>query len=127
MLRALLVIAALGFQGGACLAQSMSPMRGEVTSFTDSFAVKVYPSNPYGHRIDIQVNVYDQAFRPVKANISPASFKLGAGASRQVLVVVPFDGAATRKVRICTESVPFPNQETQIKAQICGKYFAQRR
>jgi hypothetical protein len=52
---------------------------------------------------------------------------LGADASRPVLVVVPFDGAATRKVRICTESVPFPGEQTQIKAQICGKFLGQRR
>lgn len=127
MLGRLLLILAFGLQVDGAVAQSMSPMRGEVTSFTDSFAVRVFPSNPYGHRIDADVRVYDQDFRPVKARISPQNFQLAAGASRSVLVVVPFDGATSRKVRICTESVPFPNQTTRIKAQICGRFFAQRR
>jgi hypothetical protein len=108
-------------------AQSMSPMRGEVTSFTDAFAVRVFPSNPYNKKIRIDVRVYDQNFQPVDAKIAPDSFMLGAEASRPVLVVVPFDGNNERKVRICTESVPFPNEQTQIKAQIYGKFLGQRR
>ena len=108
------------------LGQSMSPMRGVVTAYADVFAVRVYPSNPYGHRIRVEVRVYDQEFQPVRARVTPSSFMLGAEASRPVLVVVPFEGAASRKVRICTESVPFPDQQTQIRAQICGKFLARR-
>ena len=101
-------------------------MRGEVTSFDDRFAVRVHPGNPYGHRIRIEVKVYDQSFRPVTAQVTPSSFMLGAEASRPVLVVVPFAGKAERKVRICTESIPFPGQNTKIRAQICGKFLARR-
>jgi hypothetical protein len=108
------------------VAQSMSPMRGEVASFDDRFAVRVFPGNPYGHRIRVEVKVYDQSFRPVEAEVLPSSFMLGAEASRPVLVVIPFAGAAERKVRICTESIPFPGQNTQIRAQICGKFLARR-
>ena len=107
--------------------QSMSPMRGDVKSFSDNFAVRVYPANPYGHRIKIEVKVYDQNFQPVRARVTPSAFMLGGDASRPVLVVVPFDGADSRKVRICTESIPFPNEQTQIKAQICGKFLGQRK
>ncbi len=107
--------------------QSMSPMRGEVSSFTETFAVRVFPANPYGHRINVSVRVYDQNFNPVAARITPQDFMLSAEASRPVLVVVPFDGAPQRKVRICTESVPFPGEQTQIKAQICGKFLGQQR
>jgi len=108
-------------------AQSMSPMRAEITSFAESFAVRVFPANPYDHQIRVEVRVYDQDFAPVAAEVLPGSFMLGAQASRSVLVVVPFAGAADRKVRICTESVPFPTEQTRIKAQICGKFFARRR
>lgn len=107
-------------------AQSMSPMRAKVDSFTDSFAVRVYPANPYKHRIRIEVKVYDQDFRPVRAQVTPAQFTLGARFSRPVTVVVPFDGKQHRKVRICTEAIPFPGQTTKIKAQICGKFLGQR-
>jgi len=112
-------------------AQAMSPMRGEVKSFTDSFALKVYPANPYKHRIRIEVKVYDQDFREVtNARVSPANFTLGGNSDRQVTVMVPFDGAKSRKVRVCTESIPFPagmgNKKQNIKAQICGKFLAER-
>lgn len=124
---ALALGAGLALVPGAAAAQSMSPMRGEVSSFADAFAVRVFPANPYGHRIRIAIRVYDQSFRPVEARIAPNDFMLGPQASRSVLVVVPFDGPADRKVRICTESVPFPGEQTQIKAQICGRFLGQRR
>ena len=107
--------------------QSMTPMRGEVRSFTDAFAVRVFPGNPYNQRIRVEVHVYDQDFQPVDAKITPSTFLLAGQASRPVLVVVPFDGANERKVRICTESIPFPSEQTQIRAQICGKFFGHRK
>lgn len=105
-------------------AQSMTPMRGETKSFDSKFGFRVYPKNPYQHRIKVTVNVYDQAFNPVKANITPQQIMLGGGASRPVLVQVPFDGNTSRKVRICTESIPFPNEKQIVRAQICGKFLA---
>jgi hypothetical protein len=127
-LRVLIAAAAVGGLGPLpAAAQSMTPMRGEVSSFTDAFAVRVFPGNPYNKRIRVEVHVYDQDFQPVDAEISPGAFLLAGQASRPVLVVVPFDGAADRKVRICTESIPFPGEQTQIRAQICGKFFGHRR
>ena len=123
----LATVLAVGLIPAAAAAQSMSPMRGEVNSFTDVFAVRVFPANPYDQKIKVEIHVYDQDFQPVDARIAPAAFQLGAQASRPVLVVVPFGGAAERKVRICTESIPFPNQQTQIRAQICGKFFGHRK
>ncbi|MFC6490538.1 hypothetical protein [Nitratireductor sp. GCM10026969] len=122
------LIAALAVLGGASAAdaQAMTPMRGEVTSFSDEFAVRVRPYNPYQHRIQVEVRVYDQDFRPVAAKVSPRRLMLGGKASRPVLVVVGFEGAAQRRVRVCTESVPFPRQKTRIKAQICGRFIARR-
>ena len=125
--RVLATALAVGLAPIAAKAQSMSPMRGEVNSFTNVFAVRVFPANPYDRKIQIEIHVYDQDFQPVDARISPNVFQLASQASRPVLVVVPFDGAAERKVRICTESIPFPNQQTQIKAQICGKFFGHRK
>lgn len=107
-------------------AQSMSPMRAKIDSFTDSFAVRVYPANPYKHRIRVEVKVYDKDFRPIKAQVSPPVMTLGAKFARPVTVVVPFAGAKNRKVRICTEAVPFPGKTTTIKAQICGRYLGKR-
>ncbi|ADV10911.1 MULTISPECIES: hypothetical protein [Mesorhizobium] len=125
--RILATALAVGLAPIAAKAQSMSPMRGEINSFTDVFAVRVFPANPYDRKIRVEIHVYDQDFQPVDARVSPNVFQLASQASRSVLVVVPFDGAAERKVRICTESIPFPNQQTQIRAQICGKFFGRRK
>ena len=109
-------------------AQSMSPMRGKVNSFTNSFALKVFPANPYDHRIRIEVKVYDQDFRPLRdARVSPSNFTLAGQFARPVTVTVPFNGDKARRVRICTESVPFPGQaQNNIKAQVCGKFIGER-
>jgi len=111
-------------------AQAMSPMRGEVQSFSDAFALKVNPINPYNKRIRMEVRVYDHKFRPVKsARVSPAQFTLGGQLSRPVSVVIPFEGQTRRKVRVCTEAVPFPHESakaTTIKAQVCGKFLGKR-
>ncbi|ARP63531.1 hypothetical protein LB559_25570 [Mesorhizobium sp. BR1-1-3] len=125
--RILATALAVGLAPVAAKAQSMSPMRGDIKSFTDVFAVRVFPANPYDRKIRVEIHVYDQDFQPVDARVSPNVFQLASQASRSVLVVVPFDGAAERKVRICTESIPFPNQQTQIRAQICGKFFGRRK
>lgn len=112
------------------VAQAMSPMRGQVKSFTDSFALKVYPANPYNHRIRVEVKVYDKNFYEIKdAKILPANFTLAGQAGRQVTVIVPFANQQSRKVRVCTESIPFPGQgkaTASIKAQVCGKFLGER-
>lgn len=108
-------------------AQSMAPMRGEVRSVTDAFAVRIFPSNPYAHPIRIDVRVYDQDFALIPdARSSGSPFMLGANASRPVIVSVPFDGRTERKVRVCAESIPFPNSQEQVRAQICGKFLGRR-
>ncbi|MCR4267812.1 hypothetical protein [Nitratireductor sp. ZSWI3] len=122
----LLAMAALAASCGAAAPQSMTPMRGEVTSFGDAFAVRVFPYNPYRHRIRVVVRVYDADFLPVEARVSPAEMMLGSRDTRPVLVEVPFGKAAHRRVRVCTESVPFPNRKTRIRAQICGRFLARR-
>jgi hypothetical protein len=105
-------------------AQSLSPMRGQVKSYTDQFALRVYPANPYTKRIKVEMKVYDQYFVPIKdARISPETFNLGANAVRPVNVLIPFNGQKERKVRVCVESIPFPGKTSNIKAQICGKFL----
>lgn len=125
---ALAALLTIGLPPSGAAAQSLSPMRGKVTSFTDAFAVRVMPANPYNHRIRIDVKVYDADFRPIVARIHPASFTLGGQASRPVNVVIPFKGRDSRRVRVCVESIPFPQQSTSnVKAQICGRFIGERR
>lgn len=117
----------VGLSTQQCAAQSMTPMRGEVRSVSDAFAVRVFPSNPYDRPIRIDVHVYDQDFAPVaNARVSASAMMLAPGASRPVIVTIPFEAQATRKVRVCAESIPFPNSQEQVRAQICGKFLGKR-
>ncbi|MDX2290510.1 MAG: hypothetical protein NW217_17045 [Hyphomicrobiaceae bacterium] len=104
----------------------MTPMRGQVKSFTDQFVVRVFPGNPYKHRIKVDVKVYDETFAPIDAKVAPAATTLAPEDNRGVLVVVPFEGRRERKVRICTESIPFNTQATRLRTQVCGRFIAYR-
>lgn len=107
-------------------AQSLTPMRGEAKSFTDQFAFRVYPANPYARRIKVEVKVYDENFAPVQASVSPPSAMLAPEDNRSVMVLVPFEGRDERRVRICAESVPFEDKATRLRTQVCGRFLAQR-
>ena len=123
-----LALLATGLPPLEAVAQSLSPMRGTITSFTDDFAVRVMPANPYDRRIRIDVKVYDADFGPIEARVHPASFMLAGQASRPVNVIIPFEGRDSRRVRVCVESIPFAGTSTSnIKAQICGRFIGKRR
>lgn len=108
-------------------AQSMVPMSKDIKAFSDVFAVRVTPINTYTKPINVVVRVYDLDNRVIKARVTPRNLRLPAKGSRRVLVEVPFEGAKRKRVRICTESIPFPqNRGTQIRTRICGVFNAQR-
>lgn len=106
------------------VAQSVTPMRGEPRSVMDSFAVRIVVGNPYKEKQKFAVRVYDEKFYPVAAHVSPPVAKLGPNGTRSVLVVVPFDGAVKRRVRICAEGLFGTEATSQLRTQVCGKFLA---
>ncbi len=112
--------------GDTAAAQSLMPMRGEVVSTTENFALRLFAGNPYAHRMRVEIRVYDADFAPIAADVRPPVRTLGGGTKANVMVIVPFGGANERRVRVCAESIPFPHQTTRIRTQICGKYLARR-
>lgn len=107
-------------------AQSLTPMRGEAKSFTDQFAFRVYPANPYPRPIRVEVHVYDENFVPIQAAVMPPAAMLTPEDNRSVMVMVPFEGRLERKVRICAEAVPFEQNATRLRTQVCGRFIAHR-
>jgi hypothetical protein len=105
-------------------AQSLTPMRGEIRSFTDRFAVRVYVGNPYEKPMRFEVTVYDKDFYPALASVTPSQVTVGGGVTHPVLVVVPFEGQRERRIRICVEGVAFRGNSTRIRTQVCGKFLA---
>jgi hypothetical protein len=105
-------------------AQSVTPMRGESRSVMDSFAVRIVVGNPYKQKQYFNVRVYDERFYPVAARVSPPVTKLNPNGTRSVLVVVPFEGAKTRRVRICAEGLFGTENISQLRTQVCGRFLA---
>ena len=111
---------------GRAEAQSISPTLGEVRSFTHEFALRVKAENHDRAGALIVMRAYDSRFRPIRASFSHASFRLGAGNSRRVTVVIPFEGARERYVRVCAERLPRRLGAHTIRTRTCGKYRARR-
>lgn len=124
---AIVMASAIAGASAPAAAQSMTPMRGQVGSVTDKFAVRVFPMNPNQHRARFEVKVYDENFAPVAAVVSPPAAIISPNGSRNVLVVVPFEGRMQRKVRICTESIAAANATTRLRTQVCGRFIGYRR
>ena len=103
-------------------------MKGEVSSFGETFDIEVRPFNPYQRAIGVEMKVYDHEFRPVPtARVAPERFMLGSGNSRPVTARIPFAGYSPRYVRVCAESVPIRRSATQVRTRVCGKFKATRR
>lgn len=107
-------------------AQSLSPMKGDVKAFGEEFAVRVVARNPYRKRIVVRMRAYDHLFRPIPARFSREAFRLGGGAERSVTALLPFNGERVRYVRLCAESVPFPDATQIVRTRVCGKFRARR-
>lgn len=117
-------MAGLALATTAAFSQSVTPMRGEPRSVMDCFAVRVVVGNPYKDKQQFAVRVYDENFYPVAAHVSPAVAKLSPNGTRTILVVVPFDGALKRRVRICAEGLFGTETTSQLRTQVCGKFLA---
>ena len=122
----MLAAVALTAPGDLASAQALTPMRGQVKSFTDHAAFRVFPANPYPRRIKVEVKVYDETFAPIAAFVSPPVALLAPEDNRGVMVLVPFEGKTERRIRICAESVPFEDKATRLRTQVCGRFLAQR-
>lgn len=90
----------------------------------DQFAIRIVVGNPYKDMQYFNVRVYDEKFYPVAAQVSQPVAKLGPNGTRSVLVVVPFNGAPTRRVRICAEGLFGIENSSQLRTQVCGKFLA---
>lgn len=96
------------------------PPTAETISFVDEAGLELVVSNPEGTRSNIRLGVYDSKYRPIRrAKAYPPSLTLGAGASSQVTIIVPFEGETVRNLRICAEN-------SQTGTRNCGRYRIRR-
>ena len=118
------MLAGLVAMSAASLAQSVTPMRGEPRSVADNFAIRILVGNPYPQKQTFAVQVYDDKFFPVEATISIPKVTIPGMGSRSVVVVVPFDGMPTRRIRICAEGIFGTDGGPKLRTQVCGKFQA---
>ena len=119
-------MAGLVAMNAASLAQSVTPMRGEARSFAEDFAIRIVVGNPYQNKQMFAVRVYDDKFYPVEAQVTYSEVTIPASGSKSVVVVVPFEGMTTRRVRVCAEGMFGKENEQRLRTQVCGKYQGTR-
>ncbi|MGV6819152.1 MAG: hypothetical protein ACWA5T_01490 [Parvularcula sp.] len=114
---------------GVAAAQSMTPMKADIVTFSDRAAVRVYVRNPYARAQRFDMEVYDPDGRiSSDALISSQRVSLAPGAQSSVLVITPLQGQPTREVIICATSMPFYGSGNGVRGQVCGNYrIIQRR
>lgn len=110
--------------GHAAHAQSFTPMRGQVKSFAEEFALRVTVGNPYERTEQFDVRVYDENFQPVEALVSPSVLRVTPKNTRIVTVRVPFNGQPQRKVRVCAEGMFGADTQSAVRTQVCGRFLA---
>lgn len=126
MLRGLCAAASLI---GVAAAQSMTPMKADIVTFSDRGAVRVYVRNPYARAQRFDMEVYDPDGRVSgDALVSSKRVSLAPGAQSSVLVITPLKGLRRRDVVICATSMPFYGSGNGVRGQVCGNYrIIQRR
>jgi hypothetical protein len=117
--------------GAPAAAQSLSPMRREVVSFEDRFALRVMAGNPNDRSQTIAVRVFDLDWTELgDAWVSRPATDVPPGGRVDVIVIAPFHGESVRDVRICAEAAPAPYAGTgvsaRVRGQVCGLFRARR-
>ena len=116
--------ASISFSGRVArdIATGLSPLAAETVSFTDAAGFRLIMSNPSGASHDMRLGVYDSQFRRIDAETFPQNLTLAAGASSQITVIVPFEGAEIRDLTICAERII----AGRFERQSCGRYTMRR-
>ncbi len=112
-------------------AQSLSPMRREIVSFEDRFALRLIAGNPNARAQIIAVRVFDLDWNELDdVWVSRPEADVAAGGRVDLIVIAPFHEANVRELRICAETAPRPfgasGLGAQVRGQVCGRYRARR-
>ena len=110
-------------------AQTVTPMKQIVPTFTDQFVVEVQISNPYRSAQLSEIVLYTDDWTPIDdAVLSHRSARLGSGDKLKITVLVPMvPGRKVRHVYLCHSITPRTNgQGAAYKGEVCGKFSALR-
>lgn len=108
--------------------QALSPMRHEVVSFGDRFALRLTAHNPYRHVIHSEFKVYEEDWTPIHdLTMTSRAAMLGPGSRQPLMVILPFGALPERTVLVCHETkIAVYHANNFIRGQVCGRYRARR-
>ena len=109
-------------------AQSLAPMRKDIVSFADRFAIRLTANNPYRDPISSEFKVYEEDWTPAKGvRVTPDRAYLSAKGHTPIFIVGDFEGDLARTILICHETI-IPNfvAHQKLRGQVCGRYRAQQ-
>lgn len=123
-----LALLALAAPAGA---QSLSPMRRELVSFEERFAVRLAAGNPSESPQTLAMRVFDEDWVEIAdAWVSRPLAEVAPGGRVEIIVIAPFLDGPRRSIRVCAEgapsAVPRLAGSAQVRGRVCGFYRAQR-
>jgi hypothetical protein len=117
---------AAAFVATAASAQSVSPMRRNWTTPSDTQGFRITVGNPYKQPMTFEVVAMDPEFRTAAAHaaVQPRLLRLGVGQSQSVLVAFKI-GADSQERTIAVCVLP-KDLEGPVLPRVCGTYTGAR-
>ncbi len=109
-------------------AQSLTPMKADIYTFSDQAAMRLNVRNPYDSATRFSVHAYTENWVPINdVRFSRDQFNMAAGSTAPLTVVAPLNGATSQTMYVCVLSQPIYGAGTGLRGQVCGKYRAIQR
>lgn len=106
-------------------AQALTPMRDEIATYTDRFALRLEAINPYDTPQQFSIAVYDKDFEPTVAVALSKEIIVPPGERASFLVL---GSAHHDQIYVCVGASPMRGRAgAQIRGEVCGKYDIVRR
>ncbi len=121
-MRGVLISLAALFAAGPAAAQALSPMTGEVRTYTDRFALQLKAFNPYERAQRFQLAFYDETGARF-ADVQSAAPVIYVPPGEEVSFYVWGMAAQRRRINICVTSPYFlDGVGSQVRGEVCGRY-----
>ncbi|MEX6632924.1 hypothetical protein [Hyphococcus lacteus] len=125
-MRLIIAFLTILFAPHPAMSQALSPMNGEVKTYTDVFALQLKALNPYDSAQQFSVRILDDQGAPVK-DVQMARSILNLPPSATNAFYIWGKVAAERRIMVCLTSPYFSNGVgAQIRGEVCGKYHITR-
>ena len=109
-------------------AQSLTPMKADIYTFSDQAALRLNVRNPYDSATRFSVHAYTETWVPVNdVQFSRDQFTMAAGSTAPLTVIAPLNGATSKTMYVCVLSQPIYGAGSGLRGQVCGKYRAIQR